>query len=235
MTDEILLIPEKNDTERDLVAKTWIHNNGIVIKVSKFWEPPLLDNSKRITIYGNDTFCLVLVKIIGVQLITIKDEVLSELSYKWVKREIKILKLKNIDNSLFPTFIKPVKPKTFTSKVYDNHTNFIKETKGIELNEKIIQSNIIQINDEARAFILNNEILDLALYKGDINLSSAKNFLIDFLSNCLVNLPKSFVVDLGYNNIDQWFIIEFNSSWGAGLNRCNANKVIYGIREATTV
>ena len=114
-----------------------------------------------------------------------------------------------------------------------DYTEFLKETKGIAPEEAIIQSEILQIDVEVRAFILNNEILDLAIYEGSADLEDAKNFLLDFLSNHTIELPNTYVIDVGYNTKDDWFIIEFNSSWGAGLNGCLPDKVISGIREAT--
>ena len=48
-----------------------------------------------------------------------------------------------------------------------------------------------------------------------------------------MDLPKSYVLDIGYNKANGWFIIEFNASWGAGLNGCQAEKVIECIRTAT--
>jgi hypothetical protein len=46
-------------------------------------------------------------------------------------------------------------------------------------------------------------------------------------------LKDSFVMDLGWNDRDEWFIIEFNSTWGAGLNGCDPNKVVSCVMEAT--
>jgi len=232
MRNEILLIPDKQDIERDSVANTWIDKGGKVLRIGKFWERPDID-SKRISIYGNDTFSLVLAQVVGVELMLPKDEVISEIDKKWTKRQIDILEISQVTKTLFPTFIKPVKPKTFTSKVYESHADFLAETNGIEPNEKIIRSDIISVDSEVRAFILNDAILDSALYEGLTDLNSANQFLKDFLSDCSVDLPKSYVVDLGFNDNNGWFIIEFNSSWGAGLNSCNPDKVINGIREAT--
>jgi hypothetical protein len=232
MKNEILLIPDKPDIERDSIANTWIENGGEVLRIGKFWEKPNID-SRRVTIYGNDTFSLVLAQVIGVDLILPKDEIISQLDIKWTKRRIDILEISEINDTFFPTFLKPIKPKTFKSKVYEDYECFIEEVKGIEQNELIIRSDIVSIKSEVRAFVLNSEILDLALYEGPGDLSSAKVFLKDFLINCTMELPKTYVVDLGYNDSDKWFIIEFNSSWGAGLNSCNPNKVIKGIREAT--
>lgn len=232
MKNEILLIPDKPDIERDSVADIWIDNGGEVMRIGKFWERPDID-SKRITIYGNDTFSLVLAQVIGVELIIPRDETISWLDLKWTKRKIDVLEISEVNDTFFPTFLKPVKPKTFKSKIYEEIDGFLKEVEGIDQNEKIIRSEIISIISEARAFILNGKILDLALYEGSADLSSAKGFLSNFLINNDMDLPKTYVVDLGYNDSDKWFIIEFNSCWGAGLNSCKPDKVIYGIREAT--
>lgn len=232
MKNEFLLIPDKSDIERDAIADIWKRNGGEVKRVGSFWKQPDLD-SRRVTIYGNDTFSLVLAQVIELNLIEPKDEVLSDIPFTYVKRNITILKVSDIETLVFPTFIKPVKPKTFVSKVYNSLTEFKEASKGIELFEKVIQSDIIQIDTEVRAFILHNKILDLAIYEGNADISEAKSFLLDFLNTTTIDLPITYVIDLGYNSTNHWFIIEFNASWGAGLNGCDPHKVIEGIREAT--
>ena len=232
MKNELLLIPDKADIERDAIAETWRNNDGEVMRIGKFWERPNI-KTQRITIYGNDTFSLVLAQVLDVNLIQPKDEIISQIDIKWTKRKIQIVEISVVQPTYFPTFIKPVKPKTFKAKVYNEYDEFLKETEGILPKEQIIHSNIIPINAEARAFILNNQILDIALYEGTAKLTEAKQFLNEFLANSPENLPKSYVVDLGFNKQDNWFLLEFNSSWGAGLNSCNPDKVIKGIREAT--
>ena len=57
--DEILIIPEKADIERDAVADVWQEQGGKVLRLGKFWQPPELDPCK-VHVYGNHTFCLVL-------------------------------------------------------------------------------------------------------------------------------------------------------------------------------
>ncbi len=233
MINEILLIPEKIDIERDIVASCWEENGGEVQRIGKFWEKPIIDSNKRITIYGTDTFSLVLAQVLGLQLIAPRDELIGELENRWVQRKIEILQITEIKNFEFPTFIKPVKPKTFKSQVYHTFESFCQETQGIEENELVIKSDIIEIESEVRAFILKGEILDLAIYEGDADLYLAKEFLLNFLKNHSINLPSTYVIDIGYHKIKGWFIIEFNASWGAGLNSCDPYKVIRGIREAT--
>ena len=232
MKNEILLIPDKPDSERDSIANSWENNGGDVLRIGKFWEKPEI-GSKRITIYGNDTFCLVLAQVLGIDLVMVKDELIGKLDSKWIKRKIELFSINRIGEILFPTFIKPVKPKIFKSKVYDSLVSFKKETEGIDTKETIIRSDIVTISSEVRAFILNREILDMAVYEGKGNLNQAKLFLTDFLNECHGSLPNTFVIDLGYNDFNKWFIIELNSSWGAGLNSCHPDKVIKGIRAAT--
>ena len=58
-------------------------------------------------------------------------------------------------------------------------------------------------------------------------------FLNSFLKHHSIDLPETYVIDLGYNKTDGWFVIEFNASWGAGLNGCSPNNVINAIRAAT--
>lgn len=233
MINEVLLIADKPDIERDAIAKSWLQNGGEINRIGKFWNRPNINYNKRITIYGIDTFSLVLAQVIDVKLIEPKDELISKLNTSWIKRDINILTVSDINESLFPTFIKPVKPKTFTSKIYNSLESFLQETKGIDNSENIIKSDIIKIESETRAFILNEEILDIAIYEGVANLKEARAFLNHFLMHHTINLPETYVIDLGYNKTDDWFVIEFNACWGAGLNGCNPNKVINAIRAAT--
>jgi hypothetical protein len=232
MKHELLLLPDKPDVERDSIANTWIKNGGEVLQIQKFWEKPQTE-SKRITIYGNDSFSLVLAQVVGVSLVQPKDEIITELDDKWIKRVIKLMCVEDAIGFKYPTFIKPVKPKTFKAQVYNSYNDFKKETSGISFTEQIIQSGLISIEKEVRAFILHNQILDMAFYEGSGNIHEAKFFLTSFLADTNLSLPKTFVIDLGYNELDGWFIIEFNSCWGAGLNFCNPDKVINCIREAT--
>lgn len=233
MTNEILLILDKADPERDSLAEVWKNNGGEVMRIGKFWERPLVDSNKKITIYGTDTFSLVLAQMLELDLVEPKDELISQLDFKGLKRSVEVLKISDLAEPIFPIFIKPVKPKIFKAGIYNDLNSFFHETKGIEKSEKIIVSSIIDIESEVRAFILHHKILDMAVYEGNADLRSAKAYLTEFLENHRIELPATYVVDLGYNVLNGWFIIEFNSSWGAGLNSCNPTKVMSGIRAAT--
>ena len=99
MNNEVLLIGNKPDIERDAVAESWLQNGGEIKRIGKFWERPNINYNRRITIYGIDTFSLVLAQVIGVKLVEPKDELISKLNRSWIKRTINILNISDIDDS----------------------------------------------------------------------------------------------------------------------------------------
>lgn len=232
MKDELLLIPEKVDTERNSLAQSWVKNGGQVLYVGKFWIKPETHN-KRITIYGNDTFVLVLAQVLNLNLLSTKDEEVASIDFKFVKRNLDIISVNQVNQIQFPKFLKPVKPKLFKAQVFTSIKGLNEVIHSLEKEELLICSEIIEIEKEVRAFILNQKIMDLAYYQGNGELDIPKAFIRSFLQNSKINLPNSFVLDIGWNKKQKWFIIEVNSSWGAGLNSCNPEKVINCIREAT--
>lgn len=231
MIGEILLIPDKPDLERDRVADAWEQLEGEVKRIGKFWIKPNIGN-KRVSIYGYDTFCLVLAQILEIEMVMPKDEMIRELSQHFLKRKIDIISKNQIEKINFPKFIKPVKPKLFKAQIFHSIDQLTVLINDIDDNEELICSEIIDVNKEVRSFILDREIKDIAFYEGEGNIEEAIKFINQFLNNCKLELPKTFVLDIGFNEKDQWFVIEFNSCWGAGLNFCDPNKVIECIREA---
>jgi len=232
MENELLIIPNKVDVERESIAKVWEENGGEVLRVSKFWIKPDTKD-KRISLYGFDSFCLVLAQILELEMLMPKDEVIAELDKKFIKRNIEIKFIKDTSSIQFPKFIKPVIPKLFKAEIFKTEIELKPKIEGIEEDEKIICSDIIQVDAEVRSFILDNQIQDLAFYEGNGSLGAAENFIKTFLEESIFSFPKSFVLDIGFNQKLGWFIIEFNAAWGAGLNFCQPQKVINCIRTAT--
>ena len=231
MKNEILLIPDKPDIERDNLAKAWEQLGGEVMRIGKFWIKPETKN-KRVSIYGYDSFCLVLAQILEIEMLMPKDEMIARLNFKFLKRKMELQEVGEVNNIEFPKFIKPVTPKLFKADVFNSVEKLKIKIEHIESSEKLICSEIIKVDKEVRSFILNREIKDLAFYEGDGNIGIPKKFIKEFLKECDFDLPKTFVLDVGFNEKLGWFVIEFNSSWGAGLNFCKAEKVIDCIREA---
>lgn len=229
-----LLIPEKDDTERNTLAAHWEQNIGSVKKVGKFWIALPKSPNEQFTIYGNDTFSLVLAQVMGLDLLTVQDQLISEVSENWTKRAIKIDQIKNLTQSDFPVFIKPVTPKLFKSSVYSSLDEFVGISKDLEDNTEAIVSEIVAIQAEVRCFILDGKVMDLAFYEGKGSESVAIAFVSAFLREIeRYDFPRTFVLDLGFNEQIGFFIIEFNSTWGSGLNGCAPEKIAECVEAAT--
>ncbi len=228
--NEILIIPNKADTERDAVADVWQNQGGTVLSLDKFWQPPELDPCK-VHVYGNDTFCLVLQQKLGFELISPPDDILADLDEKWLKRKIRFMQLADAKTLRFPTFLKSSAPKIFKAGVYNSLYDFESECINLEDDTQVIHSDIVQWKNEARAFVYNGKILDCAIYEGSGDQREAEKFIEEFLSETQV--PETCVLDIGEIKDSGWTLIEANASWGAGLNGCNAEKVLPAIVNAT--
>lgn len=231
MLGETLLIPEKADVERDAVAIAWKNQGGIVQAIGKFWQKPQLATN-QVCIYGNDTFALVLAQVLGKRLLSPQDEMIAEVSMDWIKRRVKIVSSDQVAQLHFPCFVKPVQPKLFAAQIHHTIQSLQTILQGLS-NPFLICSEVIEIEKEVRAFVLNGALMDLAYYKGEGDLNIPHQFMQDFLQQCSLSLPKAFVVDAGFNPTLGWFVIEFNAAWGAGLNGCNPTKVLPCIKAAT--
>ena len=232
MEKDLLLIPDKPDKERDRLAEAWEDRGGTVKRIGKFWIKPEVDNYK-VSLYGYDSFCLVLAQVLELNLAMPKDEDVAKVSPPYLKRNIEILTISAIDQITFPKFIKPVTPKLFKAAIFESATDLKIQIEDIAPKEHIMCSDIIVIEKELRSFILDNQIQDLAYYEGTGELAAPKAFIESFLATTTLEFPNTFVLDLGYNEEDGWFIIEFNSCWGAGLNGCAPEKVLDCIRAAS--
>lgn len=229
-----LLIPEKKDIEFDQVIAAWVERGGIVKRLGKYWTKDESLTNQPIAIYGNQTFALVLAQIYDVQLLSPDDALIARLDAKWTKRCITIKQVSQLSGIDFPVFIKPVIPKLFLADIFYNLIGFRQVTKGLQDNDEILVSNIVDnIQAEARSYIMDGEIKDLALYEGFVDLATGEEFLISFIKNNRNNLPKVVVIDIAYAEQTGWFVLEFNACWGAGLNNCKAEKIIDCIIGAT--
>ncbi|AZZ93396.1 DUF4343 domain-containing protein [Hahella sp. KA22] len=225
-----LVIPEKNDPERDSVAAAWSAAGGEVSRLGRFWEPPSYDPVK-VRVYGNDTFAQVLAQKLGLNLISPVDDLLVQLPQQSLLRSVTLLPLSVAMTSNFPAFLKPAAPKLFKASVYASPTDLAVETRGLEPDTPVLHSEIVQFACEIRCFVWRGDVLDAAVYEGDGALDDGLRFARQLAQS--EHLPTTCVLDIGYIPQRGWSIIEANAAWGAGLNGCRAEKVLPCIEAAT--
>jgi len=231
-TNNLLLISDKYDIETEQMALAWEKRGGQVKRIGKFWVKPDIGDAE-VFIYGGDSFALVLAQVLDLNMLMVEDKMIAAVGPRFLKRKVWIIRGDQLEALVFPIFLKPATPKLFKAKIFANMADFYAHVGDWEQGEKLIASKIIEIEAEVRSFILHGQIMDAAFYEGKGDLQTAIPFIKSFLASTPLALPSTFVLDIGWNSQDGWFIIEFNSSWGAGLNGCQADKILPCILEAT--
>ena len=227
-----LVIPERSDPERESVAQAWVAAGGDVTRLGRFWEPPPFDRD-AVRIYGNDTFGLVLAQKLDLRLVSPSDALLTDLPQQWLGRNIIKLPLGLSSTFTFPIFVKPCVPKQFRAAVYASERELLDETSGLELETELLIANVVSFLAEGRSFLLNGTVLDFALYEGEAPLDGAFALLRQVADSPLI--PHVCAVDVGLVEGCGWVVVEANAAWGAGLNGCQAGRVLPAIAAATTL
>ncbi|MEI6409681.1 MAG: hypothetical protein WCR52_09885 [Bacteroidota bacterium] len=118
--DILLIIPDKTDEERDVLADKWAEQYSAVLRIGKFWIKPDTQG-KKVALYGNDSFCLFWAQILDLEMISPKDEMITALQQYYVKRYIYLKDLAEIEALAYPIFIKPVVPKILCFSTRTTH------------------------------------------------------------------------------------------------------------------
>ncbi len=204
------------------MADVWEKSYGAVLRLARFWEPPKLD-SASVRIYGAETFSLVLAQILDLNLITPSDDLILSVPDNYLKRKLKKISLASAGKLTYPVFVKSLIPKQFEARIYESTSDLADVCTGLDENSELLVSEIVSFLGEARFFVLDSTIASCALYEGVGNLESAKTFVESLLKN--MDLPVTFVVDVGFISDEECCVVEFNASWGAGLNGCDPRGV----------
>src|SRR5690606_39206487 len=96
-----LLVPERGDIERDVVADAWTRGGGRVLRLGRFWDPPAL-GPVQVRVYGNDTFCLVLAQKLGLELVSPPDDLLTRLDPALTGRALELVALAEVARLQYP-------------------------------------------------------------------------------------------------------------------------------------
>lgn len=233
MTSLTLLVPEKGDLERDAVADAWERRGGTVLRVGRFWDPPAVDAS-RVRVYGNDTFCLVLQQKLGLDLVSPADDLILTVPSRLTRRTLAASTLGAAAGLAFPTFVKPMTPKLFRAAVYASVDELQGECVGLAADTALLVSTVVTFAAEARCFVLDGRVLDCAIYEGQGDATAAAAAAGEIVA--AISGPRAFVLDLGLvaeEGREGWAVVEFNATWGAGLNGCSAERVLPAIENAS--
>ena len=225
-----LLIPDKPDVERDAVAKFFERCGGVVHRIGRFWDPPIFEPS-TVRVYGADAFCLVLQQKFGLSLCSPADDLLLAVPSRFLNRRVSRRSLGDIRPTDLPVFIKPTMPKQFRGAVYESTETISSECRGLRFDTAVFVSEAVTFRTEARSFVLDRAVLDAAAYEGTLEANGATEFVGTLAQS--MPLPRTVVVDVGFIDGRGWAVIEFNAAWGAGLNGCDAEKVLPAIVSAS--
>ena len=227
-----LLVPQRAEPARDLVAQAWAHAGlGPVARLDRFWEPPELPPAAEVALYGSDTFCLVVAQKLGLELVSPPDDLLLHAGPDLLRRAVRGLTLAEALLGPWPSFVKPLVPKSFRAGVWRSADELSAETKGMERLSPVLASEVVSIQAEARAWLLDGCVRTLAVYEGRGDLASGRSFVEECARR--LPLPETCVLDVALLGGGRWALLEANAAWGAGLNGCEASEAIPCIARAT--
>jgi hypothetical protein len=224
------VITDKPDVERDAVADAWLAAGGEVLRLGRFWDPPALD-PKCVRVYGADSYCQVLAQKLGLVLVSPPEDLLLHLAPALTKRALRGTTLGEATTLPFPAFIKTFVPKLIRSRIYESAADLSAEARGLESDTALCVSEIVTFVAEARSWLLDAEVLSIACYEGDVDVTTARELAAATGRAPATTSPC--VVDLGLTDDRGWVVIEANAAWGAGLNGCDPVAAAHCIAVAT--
>jgi hypothetical protein len=147
------------------------------------------------------------------------------------KRQISMIRFETLKQPFDEDiFVKPVGDKWFEGRVYHNGESIV---GGFQPDDLIYVSNIINMQDEVRCFVLDDIVLTASYYRIDkiFNPQRVSQDMIDNLFTPLVkqvraqtSLPRGVVLDFARIQGEEWCFIEANEAYASGLYMCDATK-----------
>ena len=226
-----LVISDKPDIERDAVAASWVDAGGDVLRLGRFWDPPVLDPSST-RVYGADSFCQVLAQKVGLSLLSPPDDLLLHLPATVTKRTLSRTIAGDVMSLTYPAFVKSMVPKLMRSRVYESADAVAAECHGLEPETELLVSEIVTLIAEARAWVLDGEVVSIACYEGEHSTVEAAELVREVAKSTLV--PATCVIDVALTTDRGWIALEANAAWGAGLTGCDPAAAVRCIALATT-
>ena len=177
---------------------------------------------------------------LGLTLLRPADDCLSRLEPKFLQRNVKFYKAENFERPQYIAFIKPADQKFFAAKVY-SQDELIPGLEQLNPDDPILVSDAVNFVREYRFFALRRQIKTGSIYllngnvpqvsvgyegEADNYWITAKSFAQMVCNETSIELPESFVIDVGLLENNTWAVIEFNPTWASGIYGCNPYEVL---------
>jgi hypothetical protein len=120
-----------------------------------------------------------------------------------------------IANIKWPLFIKPVKHKLFTGRVYSGNIHDRIALAGIQDDERIWVSPVVDFNAEFRCFVLENKLLGVRLYRGDWSVGPEKATVYGAVM-AYSSAPVAYALDFGVTSDGRTLLVEANDAFALG-------------------
>lgn len=210
------------------MARAWRQAGGTVVRLDRFWEPPVLP-AERVRIYGPVTFALVVAEVLGLQLVGPPNDLLVDLPRWATRRDIAVTTLGRVGPADLPAHVKPLVPKLFPAAIVNDVRQLRATTVGLDDQTPVLMSEVVRLRNEVRCFVHAGQALTDATYEGAA-VPGAAAFVTAVLRETGLRCPAA--LDVGWTERG-WVVIEANDAWGAGLNGCNPSAMLPALEAAT--
>lgn len=214
----------------------------ITIRLSFGFNPDELDIGGKVVVYCESYFAEILAEQFGFSLIKPMDDLLPRLNKEFTKRTIEFVLFSDFEMPEDRKFIKSADFKFFPARIFEPD-ECLPDKTGMEPEDPILISEIVDFVDEFRLFILDGVIMtgsvyvrNRALVEDFHCLEELESDVIEFCEKLLIAhsqlIPRSVVIDIGRMKDGNLAVIEFNPSWTSGIYASSPQKVLKCIENA---
>ena len=138
---------------------------------------------------------------------------------KYLGRQIKVIKLKDLNEDMLPVFIKPVEEKIARGIVAESLED-LKEYESLNPEAEIICSEPVRLVSEWRCFVRYGEVIGIQFYNGDINIKPDSSIICAAVSD-YTEIPAACSLDFGVTEERNNILIEMNDGFTIGAYGLN--------------
>ena len=138
---------------------------------------------------------------------------------KYLGRQIKVIKLKDLNEDMLPIFIKPVEEKIAKGIVVESLED-LKEYELLDPETEIICSEPVRFVSEWRCFVRYGEVIGIQFYNGDVTIKP-DNKIIDTAVREYISIPAACSLDFGVTEEGNTILIEMNDGFSIGAYGLN--------------